>query len=150
MSSDRPRGARGLTGAPTLLPKQSMSVLIVDADSETAQYLAAPLRASCVVGLATTASDAILLIRQRIPDMIVMELNLPDSNGIDFIRYIHHIPETYHVLLMVVTDRASVQDKIAAFKAGADDYLVKPVAWAQLELHLQLLSRFRQVIRIAP
>jgi DNA-binding response OmpR family regulator len=133
-----------------MMPKQSMTVLIVDADWEAAQYLAALLRASCVVGLATTASDAILLIRQRIPDMIVTELNLPDSNGIDFIQYIHRIPETYNVLLMVVTNRASVQDKIAAFTAGADDYLVKPVAWAQLQLHLQLLSRFRQVIRLAP
>jgi DNA-binding response OmpR family regulator len=124
-----------------------LAVLIVDPDRAAAENLAAPLRPTCIVGIAATASDAISLLRQRIPDMILTELNLPDRSGIDFIKDIYHAPETHNVLLMVVTKRASVHDKIAAFQAGADDYLVKPVPGMELEMHVQLVGRFRKVIR---
>lgn len=147
MNSNRPSGFRGLTGAPAPQRKGPLAVLIVDPDRTAAEYLAAPLRPTCIVGIAATAADAILLLRQRIPDMILTELNLPDRNGIDFIKYIYHAPETHNVLLMVVTSRASVRDKIAAFQAGADDYLVKPVPGTQLEVHVQLVGRFRKVLR---
>jgi DNA-binding response OmpR family regulator len=51
-----------------------------------------------------------------------------------------------HVLLMVVTNRSGVRDKINAFQAGADDYLVKPLDPTVFALRVQLLSRFRKVI----
>src|SRR5581483_339512 len=147
MSGARPPGGRGLTGAPAPQRRGPMAVLIVDPDRAAAEYMAEPLRPTCIVGIAATASDALLLLRQRIPDMIVTELNLPDRSGIEFIKYIYHTPETHNVLLMVVTNRASWRDKIAAFQAGADDFLIKPVPGTQLETHVQLISRFRQVIR---
>jgi two-component system, OmpR family, phosphate regulon response regulator PhoB len=147
MSSNRPPGSRGLTGAPAPKPRGPLAVLIVDPDRAAAENLAAPLRPTCIVGIAATASDAISLLRQRIPDMILTELNLPDRSGIDFIKDIYQAPETHNVLLMVVTKRASVHDKIAAFQAGADDYLVKPVPGMELEMHVQLVGRFRKVIR---
>ncbi len=147
MTTNWPPSARGLTGAPMPQRRGPLAVLIVDPDRQAAEYLAAPLRRTCIVGIAATASDALLLLRQRTPDMILTELNLPDRNGIDFIKYIYRAPETHNVLLMVVTSRASVHDKIAAFQAGADDYLVKPVPGTQLEVHVQLVGRFRKVIR---
>lgn len=147
MSNNRPPGSRGLTGAPPPQRRGPMAVLIVDPDRVAAEYLAAPLRRTCIVGIAASAAEAISLLRQRIPDMILTELNLPDSNGIEFIDFIYRAPQTHHVLLMVVTSRASVRDKIAALQAGADDYLVKPVPGTQLEVHVQLISRFRKVIR---
>jgi two-component system response regulator TctD len=55
-----------------------------------------------------------------------------------------------HVLLMVVTARSGVRDKINAFQAGADDYLVKPLDPAAFALRVQLLSRFRKVIGSSP
>jgi DNA-binding response OmpR family regulator len=48
---------------------------------------------------------------------------------------------------MAVTHRSLVGDKIAALQAGADDYLVKPVSPDQFDTHVQLISRFRRVIR---
>lgn len=135
---------------PAMSRKQPLTVLIVDPDWAAAERIAAPLRVNCIVGIAGSAAGAAALLRQRTPDMILTELDLPDMNGIDFIKSIHGAPETYNVLLLVVTKRASVRDKIAAFQVGADEYLVKPVPGDQLEIRVQLLSRFRQVIRSGP
>jgi DNA-binding response OmpR family regulator len=79
----------------------------------------------------------------RRPDLIITQLDLPDLSGVDFIARLQNTPATHHVLVMVVTARSAVRDKIAALKAGADDYVVAPVAPDTFALHVQLLSRFR-------
>lgn len=78
--------------------------------------------------------------------MAVTEIDLPDASGVDLIARIHATPATRRVLLLVMSARGSAGDKIAAFQAGADDYLVKPVDARQLVEHVSLLSRFKQVI----
>jgi DNA-binding response OmpR family regulator len=150
MSNDRPPGDRRLTGAPTGERRGPLTVLIVDPDRVAAEQTAAPLRGSCIVGIASSAAGAAALLRQRTPDMILTELDLPDMRGVDFIKYIHRAPETYDILLMVVTNRTRVGDKIAALQAGADNYLVKSLPGMQLEVQVQLLSLFRKVIRVTP
>src|SRR5215813_9223653 len=85
MSSDRPSDDRRLTGAPAGERRGPLTVLIVDPDRVAAERTAAPLRASCIVGIAGSAAGAVALIRQRTPDMILTELDLPDMRGIDFI-----------------------------------------------------------------
>ena len=86
-------------------PQSPLSVLIVDPDMQAAQSLAVPLQATCIVGLATTAADALQLVQRRIPDIIVTELRLPDRTGLDLIASLRQRPETHHVLLVVVTQR---------------------------------------------
>lgn len=124
----------------------ALSVLFIDPDRESAEMLARSLRkrhALAIVGSARQAQSAISL---RTPDLIVMELDLPDANGLELMRAIHSAPATRNVLILVVTKRTGVKDKIAAFQAGADDYLVKPVAPEQFETHVLLVSKFRKVI----
>lgn len=150
MATDQPQGAQRPTRSGSDVPQSPLSVLIVDPDMQAAQSLAVPLQATCIVGLATTAADALQLVQQRIPDIIVTELRLPDRTGLDLIASLRQRPETHHVLLVVVTQQGSVQDKVAAFTAGADDYLVKPVSELQLALHFQLLRRFRQLMQVTP
>jgi DNA-binding response OmpR family regulator len=124
--------------------RRPWAVLIVDPDIEGGHRLAdASRHAAAVVGSARAALEA---IRLRMPDLIVTELNLPDMPGIDFIARVHDVPATHNVLLLVATQRGSVHDKIAAFQAGADDFLVKPVDAQQFIAHVQLVSRFLQVL----
>lgn len=150
MATDQPRDAQRHTDTESEVPQRLLSVLIIDPDVQAAQVLAALLQATCIVGLATTAADAFKLIQQRIPDIIVTELLLPDRTGLDLITSLRQTPETHHILLVVVTQQASIQDKVAAFTAGADDYLVKPVSELQLTLHFQLLRRFRLLMQVTP
>lgn len=92
-----------------------------------------------------TAQAAMAAIRTRIPTLIVTELDLPDRSGLDLLAALHAAPATRNVLLLVVTGRRGVGDKVAAFQAGADDYLVKPVDPYRFETQVQLLIKFRQI-----
>jgi two-component system, OmpR family, KDP operon response regulator KdpE len=125
--------------------RRAWTVLIVDPDVEGARRLAVSL-APNIVAIVGSARAAFEAIQSRIPDLIVTELDLPDMPGAEFILRIHSTPATHNVLLLVATRRTAVSDKIAAFQAGADDYLVKPLTPQQFVAHAQLVSRFLQVI----
>jgi DNA-binding response OmpR family regulator len=127
--------------------RPGLAVLFVDPDVATAERLAAPLRAYSAVAIVTSAQAAWAAIAQHTPDVIVSEIDLTDGSGLDLLRQVHTSPATRNVLLMVVTQRRAVNDKIAAFQAGADDYLVKPLTPEKFETHVQLVSKFRKVIR---
>lgn len=120
-----------------------LSVLFVDPDVRRAQQLARSLPTSALVAFAQSAGAALQVISLRRPDLIVTELDLPDLFGVDLIARLQNTPATHHVLVMVVTARSAVRDKIAALRAGADDYVVAPVAPDTFALRVQLLSRFR-------
>ncbi len=131
---------------PTTVSRPPLTILFVDPDRQRSDRLADAVRATCVVGMAPSAHIAFDALRQRLPDIIVSELDLPDMGGVEFITRIHSDPVMRHVLIMVVTGRTSVHDKIAALTAGADDFVVRPVTPDQFLLKIQLLGRFRRVL----
>jgi len=123
-----------------------LAVLFVDPDARRAEQLAASLRASCAVTIVTSAQAAAAAMFQQAPDLIVTGLELPDTAGTDFIAKVHGTPATRHVLLMVLTKRGSLRDKIAALTAGADDYVIWPISPEAFALRVQLLGRFRRTL----
>ena len=131
---------------PTTVSRPPLTILFVDPDRQRSDRLADAVRATCVVGMAPSAHIAFDALRQRLPDIIVSELDLPDMGGVEFITRVHSDPVMRHVLIMVVTGRTSVHDKIAALTAGADDFVVRPVTPDQFLLKIQLLGRFRRVL----
>lgn len=129
--------------------RRRWAVLIVDPDFESARRLAAALSPN-ILAIVESGRAAFEAIQLRMPDLIVTELDLPDMPGVEFIARIHSAPATHNVLILVATRRTAVRDKIAAFQAGADDYLVKPLDAQQFVAHAQLVSRFMQVIGREP
>ena len=127
-----------------------MSVLFIDPDQNNAERLSRSLTNISAVAIVATAHAALNAISLHVPSLIVTEIDLPDANGLELIAKVHATPAMRHVLLMVVTTRSGVRDKINAFQAGADDYLVKPLDPAVFALRVQLLSRFRKVIGGSP
>jgi DNA-binding response OmpR family regulator len=128
------------------LSRQPLAVLFVDPEAERITRLAQELPRPIDYRIVTSAQAALHAIQTRMPDLIVTELLLPDANGIDLIGHVHHAPQTRNILFLVLTARTSVRDKIAAFQAGADDYLIKPSNPQELAVHIHLLSRFQRVI----
>lgn len=126
--------------------RQPLAVLFVDPDLERTTRLAQDLPRPLDYRIVPSARAALQAIQTRMADLIVTELNLPDANGADFIKHIHETPQTRNILILALTARTSVRDKIAAFQAGADDYLVKPISAQELAVHMHLLSRFQRVI----
>lgn len=74
----------------------------------------------------------------RKPDAIILDLGLPDGDGLDFIRDLRQWSQTP---IIVLSARAEEQDKIAALDAGADDYLSKPFGIGELQARLRVVLR---------
>jgi DNA-binding response OmpR family regulator len=122
-----------------------LSVMMIDPDGEGARRLARQL-AGVQIMIVGSIAEAIQTLHVRMPDLIVTELDLPDDDGVRFVREVHNNVRTRHVLLVVVTRRNAIRDKIAALQAGADDYLVKPVEPQQFAMHIRAVSRFRRTL----
>lgn len=126
--------------------RAGVAVLFVDPDHASAQRLADAIKDRHAVQIVTSARQAWATVQRALPSVIVTELDLPDAPGLELIRAIYSTPATHNVFLMVVTARAGIRDKIDAFQAGADDFLVKPIDPRQFDTHLQLVTRFRRVL----
>ncbi len=118
----------------------------MEPDPGVAHQLAGALSHDHAVTVVGTAAAALAAIRARLPALVATELDLPDAFGLDLLTALHSGPATQPVLLMVLSRRTSIQDRIAAFQAGADDFLVKPVYPQTFATHVRRLSRFRQVL----
>ena len=87
---------------------------------------------------ASNASDALLQITSHNPDVIFLDLGLPDMDGVDLIRKIR----TWSVTpIIVISARSEDTDKIEALDAGADDYLTKPFSVDELLARLRVTQR---------
>lgn len=74
-------------------------------------------------------------------DLAIIDINLPGMNGLDITRRIRSRQQIFPVLIL--TARSSTNDRVAGLDAGADDYLIKPFAMAELEARVRALSRRR-------
>ncbi len=88
------------------------------------------------VDVAGTVSDAELLLDVAPPDVIVLDLGLPDGDGRDLLKRLRR--NGYRVPILVVTARAGLNDRIDGLDGGADDYLVKPAAPAEIAARCRL------------
>lgn len=117
-----------------------MSILLVEDDIELAAGLKEALRAE---GLTTnhvaTGTDALHVIRAEPPDIVILDLGLPDLDGLDVLKELRARRPNLPVLLL--TARDSLSDKVAGLDHGADDYLVKPFDMAELLARLRALGR---------
>ena len=66
------------------------------------------------------------LMRDRIPDMILLDVMLPDEDGLEILRKIRQTPETRRVPVIMVTAKTTELDKVKGLDLGADDYITKP------------------------
>jgi two-component system, OmpR family, KDP operon response regulator KdpE len=99
-------------------------VLIIEDDLQISQFLQASLKANNYYTLiAHTISNGKLLLKEHKPSLIILDLNLPDGDGRDFIA---HIRASSDIPILVLSARQSEQEKVACFDLGADDYLAKP------------------------
>ena len=88
---------------------------------------------------ATTAESGLELARERTPDVIIMDINLPGMSGLDALRVLRARPETKEIPVIALTAAASARDVKRGTQAGFDEYLTKPVQVDALVTALQTL-----------
>ncbi len=117
-------------------------ILIVDDEPQIQRFLRHALAASGYdLELASSASQALRLFKSRKPDIVVLDLGLPDLDGKSVIGQIR---QTSQVPIIVLSARDGEDEKIAALDLGANDYVVKPFAIGEL------LARIRAALRALP
>jgi two-component system KDP operon response regulator KdpE len=117
------------------------SVLVIDDEEPVRRFLRVALGGqSYRVIEAATGKDGITVVAVRKPDVIILDLGLPDLDGVEVTRRLRQTTQTPVLILSV---RGSENDKIAALEAGADDYLTKPFGIGEL------LARLRAALRRA-
>lgn len=114
-------------------------VLVVEDDANLARALSINLRArEYVVDLASTGRAALALVADRHPDLILLDLGLPDMDGTEVIEGVRGWTKTP---IIVLSARQTSHDKVRALDVGADDYVTKPFAMDEL------LARLRAALR---
>jgi two-component system response regulator MprA len=122
-------------------------VAIVDDDSAIRSALGRALRMENYdVELFEDGTSALKSIQLRAPDAIVLDLQLPDIDGLEICRRIRRSGDTTPILML--TARNAVNDRVEGLDVGADDYLVKPFDLAELLARLRALLRRHNVADI--
>ncbi len=118
------------------------SVLLVDDERDLLSLLDFNLRAAGFETLlATTGEQALAHLRRRVPDLVVLDLMLPDVQGTEVCRQIKADPRTKHVPVVMLTAKGEEVDRVVGFELGADDYVTKPFSVRELVLRLQAVLR---------
>ncbi|MFZ5928532.1 MAG: winged helix-turn-helix domain-containing protein [Acidobacteriota bacterium] len=89
-----------------------------------------------------TGRGAVELVRRERPDLIILDIMLPDSDGLDICKGIRSRPELAHIPIIFLTARASETDRILGLELGASDYIVKPFFVRELIARVKI--QFRQ------
>ncbi|MGZ5414334.1 MAG: response regulator transcription factor, partial [Aeromicrobium sp.] len=118
----------------------ALEVLVVDDEPNLAELLSMALRyEGWNVSVAHTGRKAVTMARDIGPDAVVLDMMLPDFDGMEVLRKIHtHSP---NVPVLFLTARDSVEDRIAGLTAGGDDYVTKPFSLEEVVARLRALMR---------
>ena len=122
-------------------------ILIVEDDPQMLRLLGLTLeKEGYRVAAAQTASASRTQLQAAIPDLIILDVMLPDISGLDLCHELRQQPATAAIPILMLSALSQVSDKIAGLKAGADEYVVKPVD--SLELVARVGSLFERAQRM--
>ena len=117
----------------------SLKILVIEDDRYIADFIALSLRREgygCQT--AATAAEGLFLFSANRPDIVLLDLGLPDRDGLEIIQEIRGVKETP---VLVVSARGQEKEKIEALDAGADDYVTKPFHMGELMARIRVAQR---------
>jgi two-component system phosphate regulon response regulator PhoB len=118
------------------------SILVVDDEPDILELVRFNLtRAGYQVLTAATGSEALTLLRTSRPDLVLLDLMLPDSSGTEICREIRNDPALKSLPVIMLTAKGEEVDRIVGFELGTDDYVTKPFSPRELVLRVKALLR---------
>jgi signal transduction histidine kinase/DNA-binding response OmpR family regulator len=123
------------------------SLLVVEDNEDLRAYIRMTLSSQYHVTEAKDGQQGLAMAFDKLPDLIITDLMMPKLDGLDLSRALRADPRTNHIPLVMLTAKATVEDRLAGFEVGADDYLSKPFLPFELIIRLQNLLRRQAVLR---
>lgn len=127
------------------MTNSNFKILVIDTDEIFLSEVNAGLKAEGFVVITSTRSrEAIQFAMDELPQLVLLDLLMPELDGIDICLEIRNKPELISTLIVFYTERSEDYSQIAAFNAGADDYIIKPTKVRVL------LSRLKALLKRHP
>lgn len=119
---------------------EGIHILLIEDDNKIVNFLSLALKAKGYkLTVAKTGNAGILSFCTANPDIILLDLGLPDMDGTDII---HEIRKVSQIPILIVSARELEEDKIAALDSGANDYVTKPFSMGELLARIRVMERF--------
>ena len=121
---------------------KTRSIVIVEDDEDIADSIRYNLeRESFRVRVAATGEDALTLILERPPNLVLLDLNLPHMSGFEMCRRLRAEATTARMPILILTARTDESDKVLGLNIGADDYITKPFSMRELVARVNAVLR---------
>ncbi len=133
---------------PRVLGGEVPRVLVVDDNDDMREYVAGLLRPTYDVVTAVDGLDALRKMAERVPDLVVTDVMMPNLDGFGLVARLHAEPATTGIPIIMLSARAGDEGVVEGLEAGADDYLVKPFSARELLARVAVnleLDRMRRV-----
>ena len=127
-------------------------ILVVDDEPNVLRMVGYALHTEgFAVVVAKNGAEALAKIQSETPDLVILDVLLPDISGEEVCKQLRMKPETLDLPIIMLSARSEVPDKVRGFEAGADEYIVKPITPEELIARIKaLLLRYQQVRHITP
>ena len=122
-----------------------LHILLVDSDPHSREKVQQALSNAFILRFACSLDEARRYLQAYTPDVLVCEVVLPNGSGLDLCRMVRNSVALRHLPIMLLTSCSALQDKIAGFEAGTDDYLVKPFDGRHLMARIRLLAHIKRL-----
>jgi len=118
-------------------------VLVVEDEQDIAALIKHALERSgdATVDVVGSGDTALRAVRERAPDLVILDVNLPVMSGTEVCRVMRARPDTAHVPIIMLTARTSEADRVAGLDLGADDYVTKPFSLRELAARVRAVLR---------
>ena len=122
--------------------KRRISILVAEDEMDAAQLLIFHLqRRGYAVHHAADGRTALNEIFEYRPDLLILDLMLPELHGYEVCRLVKSAPRVRAIPILMLTAMGAIEDKLRGFKLGADDYLTKPYEMKELLARVEVLLR---------
>jgi DNA-binding response OmpR family regulator len=119
-------------------------ILVVDDSALVAEAVKAKLEANNYdVQLAYSGEEALDKVSGELPDLMILDVYMPGIDGFEVCRRLRERPETQSLPIVMLSSRGNIKEKLAGFRVGADDYLVKEFDLLDLPYRVKLVFRLR-------
>ena len=115
-------------------------LLVIEDDPDTSSLLSMYFSGhNYDVTVAGRGEEGVAAARRKLPDVVLLDIGLPDINGFEVCNRLRGSPRTSHIPVVFLSEKASVTDRVAGLGAGAQDYITKPFDLEELRLRVQNL-----------